>query len=225
MIEYPKIDTLYERGADFSVTDVLKSPVIGTINEWHVTEKIDGTNIRIDLRNTRPDGYGDGAVFPDVVTFGGRTSAAQLHAELINHIQSTFTVEKMAALRLDAEPTTITLFGEGYGAGIQKGGGAYRKDRAVILYDVLIGDKWWLEYSDVVEIAGKLGVPVVPSLGVMTLAQIRGLVPTLASVASEEPREAEGIVARPIETLYDKHHRRLVIKLKASDFRKGKRRE
>src|SRR3990167_4368736 len=52
VIEFPKIETLYERGADFSVTDVLRSPVIGTISKWLVTEKVDGTNIRIDLRRT-----------------------------------------------------------------------------------------------------------------------------------------------------------------------------
>lgn len=213
MREYPKIETLYERGADFSVTDVLRSPVIGTISKWLVTEKVDGTNIRVDLRR------GDDGI--DRVTFGGRTEAAQLHADLVRYLQATFTVEKMVALRLDADPTTITLFGEGYGAGIQKGGGLYRQDKGVILFDVLVGDRWWLDYADVAEIAGKLGVPVVPKLGEWTLDEIRANVPGLRSVLGE--REAEGVVCRPLETLYDKHGHRLTIKLKASDFRAGKR--
>lgn len=215
MIEYPKIETLYERGADFSVTDVLRSPVIGTISKWLVTEKIDGTNIRIDLRRDGDE---------DRVTFGGRTASAQIPADLIAYLQRTFTVEKMAALRIDDDPVPITLFGEGYGPGIQKGGGAYRKDKAVILFDVLIADRWWLDYEKVVEIGAKLDVPVVPCLGVWGMDEIRANVPTLRSViAARIDREAEGIVARPIETLYDKHGKRLVIKLKASDFRSGKR--
>lgn len=213
MTEYPKIETLYERGSDFSVTDQLRSPVIGTISRWLVTEKIDGTNIRIDLRR------GEDGV--DRVTFGGRTQAAQIPADLVAYLQRTFTVEKMVALRLDAEPTTITLFGEGYGAGIQKGGGLYRKDKAVILFDVLVGDRWWLDYAAVAEIAAKLDVPVVPLLGEWTLDEIREKVPTLRSVVAD--REAEGVVCRPLETLYDKHGKRLTIKLKASDFRAGKR--
>src|SRR4051812_48440231 len=100
MREYPKIETLYERGADFSVTDVLRSPVIGTISRWLVTEKVDGTNIRIDLRRGEDGG--------DRVTFGGRTESAQLHADLVRYLQATFTVEKMALLRLDADSTPIT---------------------------------------------------------------------------------------------------------------------
>lgn len=215
MIEYPKIETLYERGADFSVTDVLRSPVIGTISKWIVTEKVDGTNIRVDLRRGE-----DGT---DTVTFGGRTPSAQIHADMIAYLQRTFAVEKMVALRLDGDPTTITLFGEGYGAGIQRGGGLYRKDKAVILFDVLIGDRWWLDYEAVVEIGAKLGVPVVPQLGVWSLDEIRANVPGLRSVVATEEREAEGVVARTIETLYDKHGKRLTIKLKASDFRAGKR--
>lgn len=214
MIEYPKIPTLYERGADFSVTDVLKSPVIGTINLWHVTEKINGTNIRIDLRRG-----GDGA---DVVTFGGRTPAAQIHADLYKYMQATFTVEKMASLRVGDDPVSITLFGEGYGAGIQNGG-VYRQDKAVILFDVLIADRWWLTYAQVADIAARLEVPVVPSLGNMTLEEISGVARSFQSKVGTNI-EAEGIVAVPIETLYDKQMQRIIIKLKASDFRKGKRR-
>jgi hypothetical protein len=213
MREYSKIETLYERGPDFSVTDVLRSPVVGTISKWLVTEKVDGTNIRVDLRR------GDDGI--DRVTYGGRTEAAQIPADLIAYLQRAFTVEKMVALRLDADPTTITLFGEGYGPGIQKGGGLYRKDKAVILFDALIGDRWWLDYSDVVEIGAKLDVPVVPMLGVWSLDEMRANVPTLKSTLGE--RDAEGVVARTIETLYDKHGHRLIIKLKASDFRAGKR--
>ncbi len=213
MVEYPKIETLYERGSDFSVTDALRSPVIGTISKWLVTEKVDGTNIRVDLRR------GDDGT--DRVTYGGRTASAQIPADLIAYLQRAFTVEKMAALRLDAEPTTITLFGEGYGPGIQKGGGLYRKDKAVILFDVLVADRWWLDYAAVEDIAKKLDVPVVPLLGIWTLDEIRERVPTLRSTLGD--REAEGVVCRPLETLYDKHGHRLSIKLKASDFRAGKK--
>lgn len=41
MREYPKIETLYERGADFSVTDVLRSPVIGTISHANASKIVD----------------------------------------------------------------------------------------------------------------------------------------------------------------------------------------
>lgn len=45
---YPKIETLFERNPNFTVDPLkLKSPVLGCINPWEVTEKIDGTNIRV----------------------------------------------------------------------------------------------------------------------------------------------------------------------------------
>jgi hypothetical protein len=64
--EYHKIETLFERdAATFHVNPLaLKAPVLGTISEWDVSEKIDGTNIRVALGL-------DGEV-----TFGGRSNAA-----------------------------------------------------------------------------------------------------------------------------------------------------
>lgn len=70
--------------------------------------------------------------------------------------------------------------------------------------------------------AHKLGVAVVPYLGRMTLDQIVELVrypfPSRLGTAM-----AEGIVGRPIETLFDKRQNRIIIKLKTKDFKAGKR--
>ena len=46
MSKYHKIETLFERDAATFVVnpEVLKASVLGTIREWDVTEKIDGTN-------------------------------------------------------------------------------------------------------------------------------------------------------------------------------------
>lgn len=62
----------------------------------------------------------------------------------------------------------------------------------------------------------------VPNLGRMTLDQIVALVrePFPSKIGTAM---AEGIVARPIETLYDKHKKRIIIKLKTKDFQPGKR--
>lgn len=208
MNEYPKIETLYERDANHCVTERLKRPVVATINSWVVTEKVDGTNIRVHL---------DAA---NAVTFGGRTGAAQLNADLVTHLQQTFTPAKLAMIRRDPEPVSITLFGEGYGAGIQKGGGAYRQDKGFILFDVQIAERWWLDDAAVTEIAAKLGIPRVPILGQMSLSEIRDLVRTgFTSIVAEGRCHAEGIVARTVEPLFDARGRRLIIKLKTKDWK------
>lgn len=213
-MEYHKIETLFERDPNSFVVDpsALKASVLGTISEWDVTEKIDGTNIRVKLSES-----GD-------VTFGGRSDAAQIPADLIQYLMRTFPADKMkAALWLEAsQPVEAVLYGEGYGPGIQKGGGLYRSDKAFILFDVLIAGRWWMTRENVDDIAAKLGIDVVPYLGRMALSQIvdRVRTPFLSKLGSAQ---AEGVVARPIEPLFDKRMKRIIIKLKTKDFIAGKR--
>lgn len=210
--EYHKIETLFERGKDTFVVDPtrLKSPVLGTIREWDVTEKIDGTNIRVMLSL-------DGEL-----SFGGRTNTAQIPGDLMQYLIKTFQQNKLLCALWKDGITEAVLYGEGYGPGIQKGGGLYRADKSLILFDVLIGNKWWLDREAVEDIAAKLEVDVVPYLGRMTLQEIVNLVkqpfPSKLGTAM-----AEGVVARPIETLFDKRGERLIIKLKTKDFVAGKR--
>ena len=211
-MEYHKIDTLFERDKETFIVNpnVLKSPVLGTISEWDVTEKIDGTNIRVIFGE-------DGTV-----RYGGRTDNASLPADLLQLLIAKFQSPKMQEVFwIDGAPTSAILYGEGYGAGIQKGG-AYRPDKSFILFDVLVGGKWWLNRDAVDDVAAKLGIDVVPYLGRMTLPLIVELV--RAGFNSRiGTAVAEGVVARPIEPLFDKQLRRIIIKLKTKDFQAGKR--
>ncbi len=210
MPEYPKIDTLFERDERFVVDPTkLKLPVLGTINQWDVTEKIDGTNIRVMLSAG------------GVVSLGGRGARSQLPEDLIGMLIEQFPADKMSAALWRDEPVDVVLFGEGYGAGIQKGG-AYRPDKAFILFDVLVGGEWWLERKAVEEIASDLEVNIVPWLGRTTIGDIVELVhkPFSSRVGTAQ---AEGIVARPIDTLFDRRGKRIIIKLKTKDFQAGKR--
>lgn len=213
MTEYHKIETLFERDpATFVVNPfVLKSPVLGTISTWDVTEKIDGTNIRVMLSESGE------------VAFGGRTDAASIPADLVQHLIRTFPTELVREqLWIDGEPIDVVLYGEGYGAGIQKVGVQYRPDKAFILFDVLVGGHWWLSREAVEDIARRLGIDSVPYLGRMTLTDIVHLVcepfPSKIGTAT-----AEGVVGRPIEPLFDKRGKRVILKLKTRDFQAGKR--
>jgi hypothetical protein len=211
--EYHKIETLFERDRATFVVDParLKASVLATIRDWDVTEKIDGANIRVMLSESGE------------VSFGGRTNAAQIPADLIQHLIRAFQQDKLkSAVWIDGTPVEAILFGEGYGPGIQKGGGFYRSDKSFILFDVLVAGKWWLDHEAVTDVAQKLGIDVVPYLGRMTLGQIVELVRT-PFPSKLGTAMAEGIVARPIETLFDKRMQRIIIKLKTKDFVSGKR--
>ena len=211
--EYHKIETLFERNKETFIVDPtrLKSPVLATISEWDVTEKIDGTNIRVMLSESGE------------VSFGGRTNMAQIPGDLIQYLVRTFQQDKFkSAMWVDGVPTQAILFGEGYGPGIQKGGGLYRADKSFVLFDVLVGTKWWLERDAISDVAAKLEIDVVPYLGRMTLAQIVDLVRT-PFPSKLGTAMAEGVVARPIQTLFDRRMERVIIKLKTKDFVAGKR--
>lgn len=219
-MEYPKIQTLFERNEDFSIDPTrLKRPVYETIKEWDVTEKVDGTNIRVMF-------YPQAEVFtPEegpgpYVRFAGRTNAAQIPGDLLANLAKLFPVAKFTS----QFQTPVVLYGEGYGAGIQKVGKLYRPDKSFILFDVLVDGKWWLSTEQVREVAKSLECDVVPYLGRMTLDQIINQVRSGApSQLGDQTCPMEGIVARPVETLFDSRHERVILKLKTSDFKAGKR--
>lgn len=216
-MEYHKIETLFDRDGKFVVTEQLRNPIYGAFKKWHVTEKIDGTNIRVMLTEEGK------------VVLGGRTDAAQIPANLIQYLYEAFPADSLrAAFWLPDEsgqpkPVKAVLYGEGYGAGIQKGGGLYRKDKSFRLFDVLVDDKWWLDWPNVEDVARKLGIKASPYLGDFTLEEIVDMVkkgvPSVVSVEdSGQQRMAEGVIGRTIEPLFDRRGKRIILKLKTSDF-------
>lgn len=132
MVEYNKIDAVYERDMDGTkklIPGKFRNPTVEYLakNQWMFTEKIDGTNIRVHW-----DGH--------KVEFGGRTESAQIPAKLVTYLNATFggnTNEEIFEQKFGENE--VILFGEGYGPGIQKGGGLYRKEVSFILFDVMVG--------------------------------------------------------------------------------------
>jgi len=218
-MEYHKIETMFNRGEDFNVIETeFRNPVYATIKTWQVSEKLDGTNIRVYLLK-------DGTT-----KIRGRSDNADIKGDLIDWIQSRMPIEKLKEILWRPnkegiiEPVDVVLYGEGLGAGIQKGGGNYSKEKQFVLFDILVDEKWWLDYDAIIEIAGKLGIKYAPDLGIMTLEEIIEKVKVgIPSIFAKENTgidiEAEGIVARPIETLFDKRRNRVIIKIKSVDFR------
>lgn len=207
-MEYHKIETLFERDEKTHKVypDKLKNPVYGIFKTWQFTEKIDGTNIRVM--------WGDGKL-----RLGGRTDNANIPADLVQLLYETIDVQKMRETFGD---TPAIIYGEGYGAGIQKGGG-YSKTKQFIVFDVLVDNKWWLNWENTCDVAAKFGLKTVPFVGEMTLERAVEMVRTgfdsiLAKEQTGENVPAEGLVGRPIETLFDKKGHRIIIKLKTRDF-------
>lgn len=204
MSEYHKIETLYERDmATFKVDPTkLKNRTYSLIKTWQFTEKIDGTNIRCIWQNGK-------------LTFGGKTDNAQIHTDLIKHLYESVSAVKLAEIFPD---TTAVIYGEGYGAGIQKGGG-YSPTKRFIVFDVLVGDRWWLNWENVNDVAWKLGLDVVPFIGDMTLDEATAMIKAgFPSLLGDGSVRAEGLVGRTAEPVFDKKGHRLIVKIKTKDF-------
>lgn len=203
--EYHKIQSLYKRDlkgnmlfGDFSLEEFKYL----ANNEWVFTEKVDGTNIRVIWQNL-------------AIRFGGKTDNAQMPTLLYDRLVELFKPGKM----LEVFDNDACLYGEGYGAKIQKVGIDYKADGVdFVLFDIRVGN-WWLKQDDVREIGTKLGLACVPIIGTGTLADLEDKVRDgFTSMWGDFP--AEGIVARPKVELYDRSHRRIITKLKQKDFAK-----
>lgn len=207
MKKYHKIQSIFKRDEQTHkfIVGKYSEPEFAYLksNKWVFTEKIDGTNIRIYWDNLTEN-----------LAFGGRTDNAQVPTKLYSRLGEIFTAEKFSYLY---PGISMTLYGEGYGAKIQKGGGNYIPSAVdFILFDVLIGD-WWLKREDVEKIANNLDIKVVPIVDEGTLFDaINSIIAGLKSQWGDFL--AEGIVLRPKVELKDRAGRRVITKLKHKDF-------
>lgn len=208
MEAYQKIQTMFMRDMD-SKGRILEGqwtlPEFEYLskNIWIFTEKIDGSNIRVTYRAGK-------------IAFAGKNDHSQIHSPLLE----SYLSEKFLPL-LDKFQEIFTgdvcLYGEGYGSGIQKGGGNYRKDQSFVLFDIKVGD-WWLRRSDLENIAEKLAIDTVPIIGMGTLYDALAKA-KLGFESSWGRFEAEGLVAKPKIELRSRNGERIITKIKCRDFR------
>lgn len=176
--------------------------------DWEFTEKVDGTNVRVQWDGHRP-------------LYLGRTDNAQMPTKLIR-VLAEMLPEEMLEQVFGANPAT--LYGEGYGAGIQRGG-VYRPDMSFVLFDVKVpkagGGHWWLQRESVLDIGTKLGIDVVPEVYQGTLTDAINCVRN----AGEGTRSfwnpdlvSEGWVGRTAAGLLNRAAERIIVKLKSKDL-------
>lgn len=208
MNPYHKIKTVWSRDPDNNFKTLIEGeysrPEFRFLRNvpWLFTEKVDGTNIRVIWQ-------------PEImnVEFRGRSDNAQIPAKLFTTLNLLFREDKMFDAFSDQE---VCLYGEGFGAGIQKVGKLYKDYQDFVLFDVRIGDLW-LNRANVVEVAYNLGIPVVPAVGQGTLEEAVKLVSN-GFKSQWGDFQAEGIVARPSVELLDRRGNRIITKIKCKDF-------
>lgn len=209
MKEYHKIKTLWAREESKPHNIIVGKyalPEFELLKDvpWIFTEKVDGTNIRIMWDGNK-------------VSIGGKTDNAQIPATLYDSLLELFMGEANEQIfeQVFGE-TSVCLYGEGYGAKIQKGGGDYRQDNSFVLFDVKVGD-WWLQREDAEDVAKKMDIDIVPILLEGTLQEASDMV---AKGFNSQWGEfvAEGLVGTPKTPLLTRRGDRIITKLKHKDF-------
>lgn len=221
MAEYQKIQTLFKRDErNIIIPDQFTYPEFEILKDlkWECTEKIDGTNIRIELASS---GNSEDGI---IMSFKGRTDKAIIPEHLLTKLNWLFDREHlMEALNItdETQDCNITLYGEGYGVKIQKGGNYISNDVNFILFDVKIG-KWWLDRESIKDIADKLGINAVPLMGYMTIPEAIEYVKKgfKSTIAENKDYDAEGLVLKTPCGLLKRDGERLITKIKTVDFRK-----
>lgn len=246
---YQKINTIFMRDAKNVIMPYgsFTEPEFEYLRglKWRGEEKIDGTNMRIEVTKVPIwDGGIEGSTINGVkfnVRIAGKTDNAQIPKNLLKHMQEKYPDEKVLAalglkefipidewemehnwLTYEQIPDIYTIYGEGYGEGIQSGGWYIKGGNEFIVFDVKVNDIY-LKTDARDEIATKLGAPIVPLIGYFTLDEAIDFVRKgFRSVIAENPEEkmAEGLVLRTDLGLRNRMGKRLIVKVKYEDFQK-----
>lgn len=208
MDEYQKINSVFKRDerGRFIEGD-WACPEFGYLADlrWRWTEKVDGTNVRVHFSQAVG------------VRFGGRTDNAQMPTFLFDKLGELFHAEQLIEVFRDSPD--VTLYGEGYGAKIQKGGGNYNPIGCdFILFDVKVGP-WWLLPDAVTDIAVKLNLEEVPLVGEFSLTDAIESIRENDIPSAWHHAQLEGLVGKPAVQLFNRMGERIVTKVKVRDFR------
>jgi hypothetical protein len=226
--------------------------------KWRAEIKIDGTNVRIEVSKEPIWNGGNPDTVIGVrfnVEYNGKTDNAQMPPKLLKFMQDHFPEDKvLAALGLKKEilesewvdhkwtfddgvtpnyeaiPDMYTIYGEGYGCGIQKGGNYIKDGVDVRVFDVKVTCKYhkgnmqvdeiYLNVEARDEIANKLGANIVPLYGYRTIDEAVDVVRSgvVTGMWANPSLVEEGLVLRTDCGLLNRQGKRLIVKIKTEDF-------
>jgi hypothetical protein len=218
MDPYHKIPTLWKRDPETKYKTLIENewalPVFTYLHkaDWLWYEKIDGTNIRVTYYPVEPL---SGNL--NHVGINGRTDRAQTPPFLLDVLEDMFPAEFFLD-NFDTSKSgdsTITLYGEGFGKKIQKGGGNYGNP-SFCLFDVKIGNMW-MEQEFVSQLASDASLQASPLLGIGSL-ELAIDKAELGFNSEWGNFLAEGLILRPLVELQDRFGRRVIGKIKTKDF-------
>lgn len=210
-MKYPKIQSIFKRDDKGNFTAEYSSDEIAYLskNTWIGTEKIHGTNIRLSFSQTGKRG---------VQGRGNNSEIPHFLASKLWNIITDIPFEDYLTESADGYPN-VTIYGEGYGPGIQNVGSHYADEPSFIAFDVNING-YWLNDASLKEFTTDLNIPLVPTIfrGDLNLA-IQNAQQGFDSKIAKYKMTAEGYVLKPAVPMYDNRGNRIITKVKYEDFK------
>lgn len=218
--KYEKFSSPFKKDDKFFNTiEMAQNLPVGT---WIKTEKIDGTNIRIIL--TKPE-EGMLQVKREVhiasrkLILNREDKGSNQYLDCLKDVN----LHKIEEYFKDVD-STVTIYGEGYGAGVQKGG-IYSKEKRFRVFDIRIGEAYQdFEYVKKVCLDNQLNlVPIIGEVREITYGECHNsLVKFKETLLKEgDGGKPEGIVYKFEPVLLNKYKERLIFKVKFKDFKEN----
>lgn len=215
-LEYMKIKALFKRDPKGNVMlGEFSDPAFDYLKDcrWIATEKIDGTNTRIIWDGHR-------------ITWKGHTDSANIPDFEEKYMQAMFGSPETEEVfeQVFGEKQAI-VFGEFYGHKVQKAGELMNpKENGFIVFDINIGG-YWLDFGNVKDVAGRLGLLVVPEAMEGTLTELKDRIAkdgtSLHETVSGNSAPLEGYVCFPSVPLYFRNGTPIKVKIKVRDLING----
>ncbi len=120
--------------------------------------------------------------------------------------------------KLFDDNSNVCFYGEGYGNKIQESGYLYGLEQKFILFDINING-YWLERSNIEDIAKKLNLDIVPIIGYGTLYDALSMVSVNGVPSTFGDFNSEGLIAKPTVRLLNNKGERIITKIKTRDFK------
>ena len=214
--KYAKFSSPFVKDAKFKNTTELNQSLPN--GNWILTEKIDGTNIRIII--TKPDEKGNRDVL-----IGSRQLILNENdkgSKPFFNCLSEVNLNKIKEYFEDID-STIVIYGEGYGAGIQRGG-MYSPKKNFRVFDIRIG-KAYQDFAFVEKVCIDNKLNIVPIFGNTDVISYDGCVTDLINfnttlINEGDGGKPEGLVYKFEPVLLNKYGERLIFKVKFKDFNK-----
>ncbi len=212
--KYAKFSSPFKKDEKFRNTTELAQQL--PVGKWIKTEKIDGTNIRIILTKKDEFQIREILIGSRKLILNQEDKGSKIYFDCIKNVN----LNKLMEYFKDVDSTVI-IYGEGHGAGVQKGG-IYSTEKEFRVFDIRIGEAYQnFEYVEKVCIDNQLNlVPMFSDVDEITYNEC---VKTLKNFENTLIKDGsggrpKGLVYKFEPVLLNKYKERLIFKIKFKDF-------